>query len=108
MRLALPMTGARGGVDAEPLLIAAFCVLWSCAFAVSKLALADCPPFFLLTIRFIVAGVITLAVAALLRAKWRLDWRDVLVLAAIGIANNALYLGFNYYGMRTVPAGLTA
>ncbi len=38
MRLALPMTGARSSVDAEPLLIAAFCLLWSSAFAVSKLA----------------------------------------------------------------------
>src|SRR5215813_11519856 len=103
MRLALTDTGARSGVDAEPLLIAAFCVLWSSAFAVSKLALADCPPFLLLTIRFIVAGAITLACAAMLRANWHLGWRDGLVLAVIGVANNALYLGFNYYGMQTVP-----
>jgi len=40
--------------------------------------------------------------------KWHLAWRDGLVLAAIGIANNALYLGFSYSGMRTVSAGLTA
>ena len=108
MRLALPMTGARSSVDAEPLLIAAFCLLWSSAFAVSKLALADCPPLLLLTIRFLVAGAITLVGAAAFRANWRLAWRDVLLLAAIGIANNALYLGFNYSGMRTVSAGLTA
>jgi drug/metabolite transporter (DMT)-like permease len=108
MRLALPIIGARSSVDAEPLLIAAFCVLWSSAFAVSKIALADCPPFFLLTMRFIVAGGIMLAGAAMLGSNRRLGWRDGTVLAAIGIANNALYLGFNYYGMLTVPAGLTA
>src|SRR5215470_8294634 len=108
MRLALPITGARSGVDAEPLLIAAFCLLWSSAFAVSKIALADCPPLLLLTIRFVVAGTITLAGAGMLHANWRLSWRDGLVLAAIGVANNALYLGFNYCGMRTVSAGLTA
>src|SRR5262245_31227464 len=108
MRLALPITGARSGVDAEPFLIAAFCLLWSSAFAVSKLALADCPPLLLLTIRFLVAGAITLLGAAAFQANWRLTWRDALLLATIGIFNNALYLGFNYSGMRTVSAGLTA
>ena len=108
MRLALPATDARSGVAAEPLLIAAFCLLWSSAFAVSKLALADCPPLLLLTIRFLVAGAITLFAAAAFQPNWRLTWRDALLLAAIGIFNNALYLGFNYSGMRTVSAGLTA
>ncbi len=108
MRLALTMTGARSGVAAEPLLIAAFCLLWSAAFAVSKIALADCPPLLLLSIRFLVAGAITLAGAGMLHANWRLALRDGLVLAAIGIANNALYLGFSYSGMRTASAGLTA
>jgi drug/metabolite transporter (DMT)-like permease len=108
MRLALPITGARSNIDTQPLLIAAFCLLWSSAFAVSKLALADCPPLLLLTIRFLVAGAITLLGAAAFQASWRLGWRDVLLLAAIGIFNNALYLGFNYAGMLTVSAGLTA
>lgn len=108
MRLALPIAGARSGVDAEPFLIAAFCLLWSSAFAVSKLALADCPPLLLLTIRFLLAGAITLFGAAAFQANWRLTWRDVLLLATIGIFNHALYLGFNYSGMRTVSAGLTA
>jgi drug/metabolite transporter (DMT)-like permease len=108
MRLALPITGARSGVNAEPLLIAAFCLLWSSGFAVSKLALADCPPLLLLTIRFLVAGAVALFAAAAFQVNWRLAWRDVLVLGAIGIFNNALYLGFNYSGMHTVSAGLTA
>jgi len=108
MHLALPATDARSGVAAEPLLIAAFCLLWSSAFAVSKLALADCPPLLLLTIRFLVAGAITLFAAAAFQPNWRLTWRDALLLAAIGIFNNALYLGFNYSAMHTVSAGLTA
>jgi drug/metabolite transporter (DMT)-like permease len=108
MSFALPVTGARSGINAEWLQIVAFCILWSAAFAMAKLALADCPPFFLLTIRFIAAGGISLAGAAWLQANWRLGWRDGLILAVIGIVNNALYLGFNYYGMHTVSAGLTA
>jgi drug/metabolite transporter (DMT)-like permease len=108
MRLALPISVARSKLNLELLLIPIFCVLWSLAFAVAKIALADCPPFLLLTIRFLVAGMIMLAGAVLLGANWRLTWRDTLVLAVIGVANYALYLGFSYTGMRTVSAGLTA
>jgi drug/metabolite transporter (DMT)-like permease len=107
MRLVSTISIARG-VNTEPLLIATFCVLWSLAFAVSKLALADCPPLLLLTIRFLVAAVITLGIAIMLGAKWRLGWRDGLILAALGIVNSALYLGFSVLGMRLVPAGLMA
>jgi drug/metabolite transporter (DMT)-like permease len=49
---------------AMPLMIAAFCLLWSSAFAVAKLALADCPPLLLLTARFLLAGGLMLTVAA--------------------------------------------
>ncbi len=108
IRPALPIAAARGGVNLEPLLIGAFCVLWSLAFAMSKLALADCPPLLLLTIRFLAAGAITLGIAVMLGAKWRLSWRDGLVLAALGVINNALYLGLSVFGMRLVPSGLMA
>jgi drug/metabolite transporter (DMT)-like permease len=108
MRLALPVASARSSIDAEPLLIAAFCLLWSSAFAVSKVALTDCPPLLLLTMRFLTAGAITLAGAAIFYKEWRLGWRDLFALAGIGVANNALYLGFSYSGMQTVSAGLTA
>jgi drug/metabolite transporter (DMT)-like permease len=108
MRLAPPIPLACGSLSPEPLMIPAFCVLWSLAFAVSKLALADCPPLTLLTIRFFTAGAIALAVAALRGASWRLTWRDGLTLAAIGVANHALYLGLSYSGMRTLSSGLMA
>jgi drug/metabolite transporter (DMT)-like permease len=108
MRLALPIAAARGGFNLERLLIPAFCLLWSLAFAMSKLALADCPPLLLLTIRFLVAGAMTFASAAMLGANWRLTWRDGLVLAALGVINHALYLGLSYSGMRTVSSGLMA
>jgi drug/metabolite transporter (DMT)-like permease len=39
-------------------LVAVFCLIWSSAFAVSKLALADAPPLLLLTARFLFAGML--------------------------------------------------
>ncbi|HEY4407192.1 MAG TPA: DMT family transporter [Xanthobacteraceae bacterium] len=91
-----------------PFLVAAFCVLWSSAFAVAKLAIADCPPLILLATRFLVAGMLMLGAAAIHRVPWNLGRRDLLVFAALGIANQAVYLGFGYVGMRTVSSGLAA
>ena len=49
MHAATPVP-APAAVSTLPLRIAAFCVLWSSAFAVAKLALADCPPLFMFCI----------------------------------------------------------
>jgi drug/metabolite transporter (DMT)-like permease len=91
-----------------PLLVAAFCLLWSSAFAVAKLAITDCPPLILLAIRFLLAGVLMLAAAAIHGVRWNLGRRDLLLFAALGIANQAVYLGLGYVGMRSVSSGLAA
>lgn len=107
MRLALPAS-APSAVYSMPLLIAAFCVLWSSAFAVAKVALTDCPPLLLLMARFLLAGTIILGVAALQSGRWHLARRDILILSLLGIANNSIYLGLNYVGMQSISAGLSA
>jgi drug/metabolite transporter (DMT)-like permease len=91
-----------------PLLVVAFCLLWSSAFAVAKLAIADCPPLLLLAVRFLLAGVFMLGAAAIRGVPWSLGRRDILVFAALGIANQAVYLGLGYVGMRSVSSGLSA
>ena len=108
MRLAIPWSAARTTVDPLPFLIAAFCLLWSSAFAVAKLALADCPPLLLLMTRFLLAGMVMLGAAALRGASWHISRRDLVVLAVLGVANNAAYLGLNYVGLGSVSAGLSA
>ena len=40
---------------------------------------------------------------------WRtVTRRDLIVLAALGVANNALYLALIYVGMRSISSGLSA
>jgi len=107
MRLAIPMP-ASAVANPMPLLIAAFCLLWSSAFAVTKLALMDCSPLLLLVARFLLAGGVMLGAAATTRAPWRFTWRDVAVFSVLGLVNNALYLGLNVTGMRSISAGLSA
>jgi drug/metabolite transporter (DMT)-like permease len=89
-----------------PLMVAAFCLLWSSAFAVAKLAIADCPPLLVLTARFLLAGVFMLGAAAICGMKLRLPRRDFLLFAVLGIANQAAYLGLSYVGIRSISSGL--
>jgi drug/metabolite transporter (DMT)-like permease len=91
-----------------PVMVAAFCLLWASGFSVAKLALADGPPLLLLTIRVLLAGVLVLAAAAIYGVPLKLGRRDLLLFAALGVANQAAYLGLGYIGLRTISSGLAA
>lgn len=91
-----------------PVAVLAFCLLWSSAFSVAKLAIADCPPLILLTTRFLLAGVLMLGLAAITGVSLKMSRRDLLLFAALGVANQAVYLGIGYVGLKTVSAGLSA
>jgi len=91
-----------------PLMVAAFCLLWASAFSVAKLAIADCPPLLLLMTRFLLAGMLMLGAAAICGMKLTLSRRDWLVFAALGVANQAAYLGLSYVGIQSVSSGLVA
>ncbi|MBS0248180.1 MAG: DMT family transporter [Proteobacteria bacterium] len=90
------------------LMVLGFILLWSSAFSVAKIAIADCPPLLFLAARFLTAGVIMMALAPLSGIRWTLSRRDVAVFAALGIANQAVYLGIGYIALKTVSAGLAA
>ena len=89
-------------------LIAVFCLLWSSAFAAAKIALVDCPPLTLLTVRFLVAGVLMVAVAWVLTGRPRLTRRDIGALLLLGAFNNAIYLGLSWTGITTVTSAFAA
>ena len=91
-----------------PIMVAAFCLLWASAFSVAKLAIADCPPLIVLTARFLIAGVVTLGAAAILGMRLNLGRRNLLVFALLGVANQAVYLGLSYVGIRSTSSGLAA
>jgi drug/metabolite transporter (DMT)-like permease len=108
MSLAPSIAVPRTGFNPLPLIIALFCLLWSFAFVAGKIGVTDCPPLILLTARFSLAGIVILGITALRGEAWSsLTWRDAAVFAVIGIANNALYLGLGYTGLKTVSAGLS-
>src|ERR1700751_3239750 len=94
-----------------PLIIALFCLLWSFAFVAGKIGGTDCPPLILLAARFSLAGLLILGFFAFRREAWQqltsqFSWREATMFAILGIANNALYLGLGYTGLKYVSAGL--
>lgn len=90
------------------LMVGGFILLWSSAFAVGKMAIADCPPLIFLATRFLAAGVLMLGLAAVGGLRWTLSKRDVVVFAVLGLANQAIYLGIGFIALKTVSAGLAA
>jgi drug/metabolite transporter (DMT)-like permease len=106
MSLAPSVSLPRSRFNALPLTITLFCLLWSFAFIAGKIGVTDCPPLILLAARFLLAGILILAIAAFRRDAAPLSARDVAVFAVLGLANNALYLGLGYTGLQSVSAGL--
>jgi len=106
MSLAPPLPMSRLGSHSLPLAITAFCLLWSFAFVAGKVGVSYCPPLLLLAARFLLAGVLIFIISGVRRDSWTMSWRDAAVFAILGVANNALYLGLGYTGLKTVSAGL--
>src|SRR5437868_1452690 len=106
MSLAPSVAIPRARFNPLPLIIGLFCLLWSFAFIAGKIGVTDCPPLILLTARFSLAGILILGISAARGEALSLSWRDAAVFAVLGVANNALYLGLGYTGLKSVSAGL--
>jgi len=106
MSLAPSISVPQARFNPLPLYIGVFCLLWSFAFVAGKIGVTYCPPLILLSARFLLAGILILGISAVRGEGWQFTWRDVAVFAVLGVANNALYLGLGYTGLKTVSAGL--
>ncbi|CUH78646.1 DMT family transporter [Tropicibacter naphthalenivorans] len=86
----------------------AFAVMWSSAFTSARIIVAAAPPLSALALRFLLSGLLAVAIALILRQNWRLtraQWRATII---FGVCQNALYLGLNFVAMQTVQASLAA
>jgi probable blue pigment (indigoidine) exporter len=84
----------------------AFVAMWSSAFTSARIVVAYAPPFLALFARFLISGVVALAIGRALGQRIRLsraEWRAVVI---FGVCQNALYLGLNFEAMRTVEASV--
>lgn len=86
----------------------AFALIWSSAFTSARIIVTQAPPLTISALRFLLAGLIALALAKAMGQSWRLtrgQWRMVVI---FGICQNAIYLGLNFVAMQTVEASLAA
>ncbi|MCV6586137.1 MAG: DMT family transporter [Marinibacterium sp.] len=86
----------------------AFALMWSSAFTSARIIVADASPLYALAARFLVSGLLGVALARALGQSWRLtpaQWRATVI---FGICQNALYLGLNFVAMQWVEASLAA
>lgn len=86
----------------------AFALMWSSAFTSARMIVADAPPVTALALRFLISGLIGIAIAALLGQTARLtraQWRATVI---FGVCQNALYLGFYFVAMQRIEAGLAS
>ena len=108
--MTVPAAASTARFNTLPLAVALFCLLWSFAFVAGKIGVTDCPPLILLAARFSLAGLLILGFSAFRRDgsqfSWQFSWREAAMFAVLGIANNALYLGLGYTGLKYVSAGL--
>ena len=86
----------------------AFALMWSSAFTSARMIVADAPPLTALSIRFLVSGLIGVAIALAMGQTWRLTRAQWRATAIFGLSQNALYLGLNFIAMQTIEASLAA
>lgn len=85
-----------------------FAFMWSSAFTSARIIVMDASPLFSLAVRFLISGLIGVAIARALGQTWRLSrgqWRATVI---FGLCQNALYLGLNFVAMQWVEASLAA
>lgn len=91
-------------------LIAFGCVyfFWGSTYVAIRFGVEVLPPFVLASVRFLIAGPIMMALCAMRGLKLRQSWRDMGMLAAIGV----LMLGLGNMGLvwseQYLPSGLAA
>ncbi|MCA0870556.1 DMT family transporter [Seohaeicola saemankumensis] len=86
----------------------AFAFMWSSAFTSARIIVADASPLFSLALRFLISGLLGVAIARAMGQSWRLTRSQWYATILFGICQNALYLGLNFIAMQTVEAGLAA
>ncbi len=86
----------------------AFVFMWSSAFTSARIIVADAPPITTLALRFVISGLLGIALAAALGQKISLSRGQWISVVVFGISQNALYLGLNFVAMQWLEAGFAS
>ena len=68
----------------------AFVLMWSSAFTSARIIVADAPPLTTLAVRFVISGLLGMAIAAGLGQKIQLTRGQWISVVVFGVSQNAL------------------
>lgn len=85
-----------------------FVLMWSSAFSSAHIIVQDAPPLMALSLRFLISGLIAIALAAYMGQNARMTRSQWINTFIFGICQNALYLGLFFIAMQWIEAGLAA
>ena len=85
-----------------------FALMWSSAFTSARIAVAYASPLAMLSLRFLISGLIAVIIARALGQTARLTRDQWVAVVLFGICQNAIYLGANFMAMQWIEASLAA
>lgn len=85
-----------------------FAVMWSSAFTSARIAVAYVSPMAMLSVRFLISGLLAVGIAWMLGQNMRLSRQQWIAVVLFGICQNGIYLGANFVAMQWIEASLAA
>lgn len=85
-----------------------FVLMWSSAFTSARIAVAYASPLLMLSVRFLISGLLAMAIAKMLGQRISLTRKQWLAVVLFGLLQNGVYLGANFVAMQWIEAGLAA
>lgn len=96
-------------IDTKAILMGlAFVIMWASAFTSARVIVQYAPPLHALAIRFLLSGLLGIAVARAMGQSWHLTRTQWIATIIFGITQNGFYLGLNFVAMQTIEASLAA
>ncbi len=85
-----------------------FVLMWSSAFTSARIAVAYASPLLLLSVRFLISGLLAMLIARMLGQRISLTRKQWMAVVLFGLLQNGVYLGSNFVAMQWIEAGLAA
>ena len=83
-----------------------FSIIWSSAFTSARILMSNAPPFLVLSLRFLISGILGIAIARLLGQNFNLSKQEWFAVVIIGFCQNVLYLGLNFVALQWIDASM--
>lgn len=90
------------------LCLATVYLIWGASFLATKIGIAHLPPFLFGGVRFLVGGLILLAIALALGRRPRLDLTELRHIAAVSFGIVFMAIGCNNWALQWMPSNQTA